>query len=308
MVPLAGDGAAQLVTSGPLLVALLVAAAAGALSFFSPCCLPLVPGYLSYAAGLSGADAQPHARAGNRGAHGSPDVSTGRADLMVRTLPDVPVVPVVPGERVALVARPVLAVARAPRGRVLLGTGLFVVGFAAVFTSYGLLFGAVGVWLITYRRVLVTVLGAVTIVLGLMFTGVLSGVPLAGRTLRLGYEPRVGLAGAPLLGVVFGLGWTPCIGPTLAAVLTLATSTSSAGRGALLSFAYSLGLGVPFLLAAASLQRGLVAFGWARRHTQALMRLGGVGLVLLGLLQVSGLWSALMASVQVLVAGWVSPL
>ena len=302
MVPLAGDGAAQLVTSGPLLVALLVAAAAGALSFFSPCCLPLVPGYLSYAAGLSGADAQPHARAADAG---SSDVSTGRADRTGRTLPDVPVVT---GERVALAARPVLAVARAPRRRVLLGTGLFVVGFAAVFTSYGLLFGAVGVWLITYQRVLVTVLGAVTIVMGLMFAGVLSGVPLAGGTLRLGYEPRVGLAGAPLLGVVFGLGWTPCIGPTLAAVLTLATSTSSAGRGALLSFAYSLGLGVPFLLAAASLQRGLVAFGWARRHTQALMRLGGTGLVLLGLLQVSGLWSALMASVQVLVAGWVSPL
>ena len=290
MVPLAGDSATQLVTSGPLLVALLVAAAAGALSFFSPCCLPLVPGYLSYVAGVSGDTARQ-------------DLASGAATAM--TAAGGP--GGVPAGGVALAA-PVLAATRSSRGRVVVGTVLFVVGFAAVFTSYGLLFGAVGVWLITYQRVLVTVLGAVTIVLGLMFTGVLSRVPLVGGTARLGYQPRVGLAGAPVLGVVFGLGWTPCIGPTLAAVLTLATTTSSAGRGALLSFAYSVGLGVPFLLAAVSLQRGLVAFGWARRHAQALMRVGGAGLVLLGLLQVSGLWSMLMGTVQVLVAGWVTPL
>lgn len=290
MVPLVGDGAGQLVTSGPLLVALLVAAAAGALSFFSPCCLPLVPGYLSYAAGVSGAEVQgerPAARAAATVLAAAPGAAQEPARRLSATGPSSPL--------------------RA-RSRVLIGTALFVLGFAAVFTSYGLLFGAVGAWLITYQRVLVVVLGGLTIVLGLSFAGALARVPVMGRTVRLSYLPRVGLAGAPVLGVVFGLGWTPCIGPTLAAVLTLATSSASAGRGAVLSFAYSLGLGIPFLVAALSFQRALVAFGWARRHAQGLMRIGGLGLVLLGLLQVSGAWSMLMASLQGLVAGWVSPL
>lgn len=285
MVPLIGDGAGQLVSSGPLLVALLVAAAAGAVSFFSPCCLPLVPGYLSYAAGVSGAEIQ-EARPAAAVVTGAPAAGKERGWLAA--------------------ARP--SPPRTARSRIVIGTALFVLGFAAVFTSYGLLFGALGAWLVTYQRVLVVVLGVLMILLGLSFAGVLAGLPLVGRTVRLGYEPRVGLAGAPLLGVVFGLGWTPCIGPTLAAVLTLATSSASAGRGALLSFAYSLGLGIPFLIAALSLQRALVAFGWARRHAQGLMRVGGLGLVLLGILQVSGAWSTLMASLQGLVAGWVTPL
>lgn len=290
MVPLVGDGVGQLVSSGPVVVALLIAAAAGALSFFSPCCLPLVPGYLSYAAGVSGAEIQegrPPVRAAAAVPAGAPALAEERNRPLVATGPSAP---------------------RRARSRIVIGTALFVLGFAAVFTSYGLLFGAVGAWLITYQRVLAVVLGGLTIVLGLSFAGALARVPVMGRTVRLGYVPRVGLAGAPLLGVVFGLGWTPCIGPTLAAVLTLATSSASAGRGAVLSFAYSLGLGIPFLVAALSFQRALVAFGWARRHAQGLMRVGGLGLVLLGILQVTGMWSTLMASLQGLVAGWVTPL
>jgi len=257
----AGDGAAQLVLSGPLLVAALVALVAGALSFFSPCCLPLVPGYLSYVAGAGGAD-------GHR--------STG--------------------------------VSVAARRTTLAGGTLFVLGFAAVFTSYGALFGGVGALLVTYRDLLIRVLGALTIVLGLLFMGVLNRVPLAGRTFRLGYRPHAGLAGAPLVGVLFGVGWTPCIGPTLAAVLTLATSTGSAGRGALLSFVYSLGLGVPFLLAAAFFQRAMRAYGFFRRHALAVMRTGGAMLVVLGLLQVSGAWTGLMARIQGLILGYQLPL
>lgn len=185
-------------------------------------------------------------------------------------------------------------------------------GFAAaVFTFYGALFGALGALLMEQQALIVRVLGAVTIVSGLMLTGLLSRIPLAGRTFRFSYRPRVGWAGAPVVGVVFGLGWTPCIGPTLAAVLTLATSSAGAGRGAVLSLAYSAGLGVPFVLAAFSFHRALRRFGWARRHAgtpRGIMRTGGAMLVLLGLLQITGMWLALISRMQGLISGWTLPL
>ena len=295
MPPIPGDSLSQLVASGPLLLALLLAAAAGAVSFFSPCCLPLVPGYLSYVAGMSGTK---HAAADRTASDRSPIlvVAAGRTEP--------------PGRREW--ARSGLAAtagtARRERPRMLAGTVLFVIGFGAVFTSYGVLFGAAGAWLLTHQLVIVRMLGLLTILLGLMFTGVLAHLPVAGRTFRFGYQPRAGLAGAPLLGVLFGLGWTPCIGPTLAAVLTVATTSADAGRGALLSFSYALGLGLPFILAAASAQRALAAFGWARRHTVAIMRIGGAGLVLLGVLQVTGWWLVVVTWTQSLVAGWTAPL
>lgn len=298
-----GEAASSMVLSGPLLVALLIAVAAGALSFFSPCCLPLVPGYLSYVAGMTGADAE------RDGASVREPVTARAAASLNAHAGDPPRADVERTARTTTAATSSTpAGARGARRRTVLGSVLFVLGFAAVFTSYGALFGAFGALLITYQDTLVQVLGGLTILLGLLFTGVLWRIPLAGRSFRVNYRPRTGLAGAPLVGMLFGLGWTPCIGPTLAAVLTLATSSADAGRGAALSFAYSLGLGIPFILAAASVQRVMTTFGWARRHARTVMRGGGAMLILLGILQVSGLWTTLISRLQGLIVGWQVPL
>ncbi|GGO94142.1 cytochrome C biogenesis protein CcdA [Nocardioides phosphati] len=239
------------VLSGSLLLALPVALLAGLISFFSPCCLPLLPGYLSYATGLSGAE-----------------IASG-GDVR--------------------------------RGRMLLGSLLFVLGFTAVFVPLGMAAGAlgeVGTQLNVHRRTLMVVLGVVVIVLGLFFAGLLR-VPFLERTVRIHRLPAVGLAAAPLVGLLFGLGWTPCIGPTLGAIVTIGASDASASRGAVLAGVFALGLGLPFLLAGLAYERATRAFGWLQRRQMLLMRLGGLMLVAVGLAMVTGWWDWAIQGLQI---------
>jgi cytochrome c-type biogenesis protein len=234
----------QTVLTGALLAAIPIAILAGLVSFFSPCVLPLVPGYLSYVTGVTGTD-----------------------------------------------------LADAKRGRMVVGASLFVLGFSAVFVSGGALFGNFGWTLQEHRQTLSRVFGAITIVLGLAFMGIVRG--FTQREFRFHVRPALGLAGAPLLGVLFGLGWAPCVGPTLGAVNALAFSDASAGRGALLMVFYCFGLGIPFIVAAVAFRRTLGAFAWVKRHYVWVMRLGGGMLVAVGVLLVTGVWDHITYQMQI---------
>jgi cytochrome c-type biogenesis protein len=251
-----GETFSAVVTDGPLLVAAAVAALVGLISFASPCVLPLVPGYLSYVAGLVGT--------------GDPDRASSSG----------------PGGTTTAVRTSI-----SPRARMVLGAVLFVLGFTAVFVAFGSAFGGLGRLLLEHADVLNRVFGVVTILVGLAFLGWL---PLLQRTKRISARPAAGLAGAPLLGIVFGLGWTPCLGPTLSAVYSLAFSEATATRGALLGLAYCLGLGIPFVLVALGARWAMGATAFLRRHARTVTRIGGAVLVLVGLMLVTGAWTELM--------------
>jgi cytochrome c-type biogenesis protein len=251
-----------------------VALAAGAVTFLSPCVLPLVPGYLSYVTGMSGSTVADAAPATTGAVVATDDGS------------------------VATVTR--VAPAPAPtRGRTVAGASLFVLGFSVLFASEGVLLGGIGVKLLSHARAVDQVLGVATIVLGLLFAGAFDWFLLAGRIARPSWRPRAGLAGAPLLGLMFGLTWTPCVGPTLGVVLGLAGTSGTASRGALLAFTYGIGIGIPFLIVAFAFQRGMNVFGFARRHARLITAVGGAMLVVVGVLEVTGTWQTAMSWLQV---------
>ena len=223
---------------GFLLAAFPIAILAGLISFLSPCVLPLVPGYLSFAAGYSKA-----------------------------------------------------------KGRVFVGSILFVLGFSVLFISYGALFGGIGARISTNEEVITRVLGVFTIFLGLIFMG---RFPMM-RTFSPKVATNGGLIGAPLLGFLFGIGWTPCIGPALATVQTLAFQESSAARGAILSFGYCIGLGAPFIASGLFLDKSARLRKFITKRGDLISKIGGVFLVLIGIAQVLGLWTDLMISLRSLI-------
>ena len=229
---------------GNLLVAMCIAALAGIVSFFSPCVIPLVPGYLSYATGMA-------------------EVKT--------------------------------------RGRVLLGSILFVSGFTVLFVSYGLLFGQLGSLISQNSRLLSIILGLLTVILGLIF--------LFNERFYRSYKPNIktktGLIFAPFIGFAFGIGWTPCIGPTLGAVQVLAFESATAQRGAILSAAYCLGLGLPFILMGLFLDKAEPFRKLVARNGNLVTKVGGGLLIFIGLLQVSNLWDQVMNSLRDLISGFI---
>jgi cytochrome c-type biogenesis protein len=228
--------------SGVLVTAFPFAFIAGIISFLSPCVLPLVPGYLSFAAGFS-----------------------------------------------------------VSRGKVLLGSFLFVMGFSAVFVSFGAVFGGLGNALSSNEEIISRILGVLTIFLGFIFYGRFPFSP----TIRPKMRTTGGLLGAPLLGVLFGIGWTPCIGPALAAVQTLAFQESSAVRGAVLSFGYCLGLGLPFILSGLSLDKSAKLRSLIYRRGDLISKIGGIFLIAIGVLEVLGLWTQLMNSMRSIISDFI---
>lgn len=214
---------------------------AGALSFLSPCVLPLVPPYLCYMAGVSVDDLRQTSRASVRG-----------------------------------------------QGRIVVAAVLFVLGFSTVFVALGAGASSIGYLLRTNLDWLSIIAGLAIIAMGLNFLGVFRIAFLSREARFQAPSERGSLLGAYAMGLAFAFGWTPCIGPVLGAILGVAGSTQTVGSGAGLLAVYSLGLGIPFLLAAIFSGAFLRALQGFRSHLGTVEKVMGGLLVFTGILFLTG--------------------
>ncbi|MDT5082664.1 MAG: cytochrome c-type biosis protein [Mycobacterium sp.] len=253
------DQVDQLISAGPLVLAVAVSALAGLVSFASPCVVPLVPGYLSYLAAVVGVEE---------------DV-TDRAE---------------PGQAGRTTVR-------AARLRVVGAAALFVAGFTVVFVIGTVAVLGLTTTLLTNELLLQRIGGVVTILMGLVFVGfipalqrearftprllsTIGGAPLLGAVFALGWTPCLG----PTLTAVIAV--------------ASATEGTGVARGVVLVVAYCLGLGIPFLLLAFGSARAVAGLGWLRRNTRAIQVFGGVLLILVGVALVTGLWADFISWVR----------
>ncbi|MFL0577895.1 cytochrome c biogenesis CcdA family protein [Dietzia sp. 179-F 9C3 NHS] len=256
-----GETFQQTVSSGPILLALGACILAGLVSFASPCVIPLVPGYLAYLASVVGAERPPST------VEAAEERRAATATLTVE-------------ER---------RTHRASRWRIVGASLLFVAGFTVVFVLLSAMVLGVVEYLAPQEELLQRLGGVVTILMGMVFIGL---VPALQRDTRIQPKAVSTWVGAPLLGAVFALGWTPCLGPTLGAALSVAAGTGvDAARGVLLIVGYCFGLGLPFVLVAFGSTWAMRTVGWLQRHTRTIQIVGGVMLIVVGLLLLSGVWA-----------------
>jgi len=191
------------------------------------------------------------------------------------------------------------------RGRLVFGVLLFILGFSVVFIAFTAIGGAAAVFFLQWGDLITRILGVVIIAMGLVFLGLFG---FAQREWRMHVTSKTGLIGAPLLGFALGIGWAPCIGPTLAAITAVSWTLGDPWRAGFLGLAYSLGLGIPFLLVALGFGWATKAIGFLRRHIRIVNIIGGALLIALGILMVTGLWTDIMSRLTAVMGSVILPL